>query len=43
MDAIAILENLGLKVTVTGNGKVRKQSVKGVNISEVKSIVLELS
>lgn len=43
MDAIAILENLGIQVKVTGNGKVRRQSVKGVNISEVKSIVLELS
>lgn len=43
MDAISILENLGLKVKVTGNGKVKKQSVKGVNLSEVKSIILELS
>jgi cell division protein FtsI (penicillin-binding protein 3) len=43
MDAISILENLGLKVKVSGNGKVKKQSVKGINISEVKTIVLELS
>jgi cell division protein FtsI (penicillin-binding protein 3) len=43
MDAISILENLGLTVKVTGNGKVKKQSVKGVNLSEVKSILLELS
>tara|TARA_R110000868_G_scaffold52221_2_gene165186 strand:- start:1017 stop:3020 length:2004 start_codon:yes stop_codon:yes gene_type:complete len=43
MDAISILENLGLKVKVTGNGKVKKQSVKGVNINEVQSIILELS
>tara|TARA_R110002050_G_scaffold179118_2_gene312337 strand:- start:1086 stop:3089 length:2004 start_codon:yes stop_codon:yes gene_type:complete len=43
MDAISILENLGLKVKVTGNGKVKKQSVKGVNINEVESIILELS
>ncbi len=43
MDAISILENLGLQVKVTGNGRVKKQSAKGVNISEVKTIVLELS
>lgn len=43
MDAISILENLGLKVKVTGNGKVKKQSVKGVQISEVATISLELS
>ena len=43
MDAIAILENLGIKVKVTGNGKVKRQSVKDANISEVKLIVLELS
>ncbi len=43
MDAVSILENLGLKVKVMGNGKVKKQSSKGVNISEVKLIILELS
>ncbi|WP_158975696.1 penicillin-binding protein [Cellulophaga sp. L1A9] len=43
MDAIAILENLGLKVRVTGYGKVKKQSAKGVNISAAGVIVLELS
>jgi cell division protein FtsI (penicillin-binding protein 3) len=43
MDAIAILENLGLKVQVKGNGKVKKQSNKDANISEVELIVLELS
>lgn len=44
MDAIAILENLGLKVEIKGNGKVRKQSVtQGTNLNEVKVIVLELS
>ncbi|SDE41484.1 penicillin-binding protein [Cellulophaga baltica] len=43
MDAIAILENLGLQVKVTGYGKVKKQSVKGVNISAAGVIVLELS
>ena len=43
MDAISILENLGLKVKVTGNGKVKKQSIKGENINQVEVIVLELS
>lgn len=44
MDAIAILENLGIEVEVIGNGKVRKQSIsKGTEIKNVKKIVLELS
>ena len=44
MDAVAILENLGLKVEVKGNGKVRKQSItQGTNLNEVKVIILELS
>lgn len=44
MDAISILENLGLKVEVKGNGKVRKQSIsKGTALKKVKKIVLELS
>ncbi len=44
MDAVSILENLGVKVEVRGNGKVRRQSVsKGTRIKEVKRIVLELS
>lgn len=44
MDAIAILENLGLEVEVRGNGKVRKQSIsKGTDLRKVKKIVLELS
>lgn len=43
MDAIAILENLGLKVQINGNGKVKKQSIKDVNIKEVELIVLDLS
>lgn len=29
MDAVSILENLGLKVNLVGNGKVQKQSIKG--------------
>lgn len=44
MDAISLLENLGLQVEVKGNGKVKKQSVKqGVAIDQVSKIVLELS
>lgn len=43
MDAVSILENLGLKVEVSGNGKVKKQSVKqGTRLGEVQKIVLEL-
>lgn len=44
MDAISILENLGLQVEVRGNGKVRKQSIsKGTDLKKVRKIVLELS
>ena len=44
MDAIAILENLGLQVEVSGNGKVKTQSVaEGTNIKDVTKIVLQLS
>ena len=44
MDAISILENLGLEVEVKGNGKVKNQSIsKGTDLKKVKKIVLELS
>ncbi len=44
MDAIPILENLGLEVEVIGNGKVKNQSIsKGTDIQKVKKITLELS
>ena len=44
MDAISILENLGLQVEVKGNGKVKKQSVsQGTDINKVNKIILELS
>jgi cell division protein FtsI (penicillin-binding protein 3) len=44
MDAVAILENLGIEVEVKGNGKVKRQSIsKGTDIKEVKKIILELS
>ena len=44
MDAISILENMGLEVEVKGNGKVKKQSIsKGTDLKKVKKIILELS
>ena len=44
MDAVSILENLGLQVEVIGNGKVKKQSVShGADLTKTKKIVLELS
>ncbi len=44
MDAIALLENMGIEVEVIGNGKVMKQSVtQGTSLNKVKKIVLELS
>ena len=44
MDAIALLENLGLKVKLKGEGRVQLQSVKaGVKLENIKTIVLTLS
>lgn len=44
MDALALLENLGLKVKVAGIGKVKKQSLQaGQNIVKNTTILLELS
>jgi cell division protein FtsI (penicillin-binding protein 3) len=44
MDAIAIFENLGIKVKVIGIGKVRKQSLQpGGVLTKNKTIILELS
>ncbi len=44
MDAIALLENMGLQVKVNGKGKVIKQSLKaGVKIEKHQKISLELS
>ncbi|WP_430907615.1 penicillin-binding protein [Maribacter sp. 2-571] len=44
MDAISILENLGLQVEVRGNGTVKKQSVsQGTDLEKADKIVLELS
>jgi len=44
MDAIALLENLGLKVKVQGIGKVKRQSLNaGERLDKGKTITLELS
>src|SRR5690606_26652479 len=44
MDAVSILENLGLQVEIRGNGKVKHQSVgQGTDLGQVKEILLELS
>ena len=44
MDAIAILENMGLNVTIIGCGIVRKQSIKrGQKVTPQTNITLELS
>ena len=44
MDAVALLENLGMKVKIIGIGKVRKQSLQeGQNIVKNTTILLELS
>jgi cell division protein FtsI (penicillin-binding protein 3) len=44
MDAVALLENLDIKVKVIGIGKVKKQSLKpGEALGKNKTIILELS
>lgn len=44
MDAVTILENLGLKVKAIGIGKVKKQSLNpGERLDKNKTIILELS
>lgn len=44
MDAVSLLENLGLKVKIIGSGTVSNQSIKsGAKIEEGKQIVLSLS
>ena len=44
MDAVALLENLKLKVKVIGVGKVKKQSIQpGESLDKNKTIILELS
>ena len=44
MDAITILENMGLNVELVGRGKVRKQSIKkGEKVTPKATVILELS
>lgn len=44
MDAVTLLENMGMKVRLIGSGAVKKQSVdKGVKLKKEQTIVLELS
>jgi cell division protein FtsI (penicillin-binding protein 3) len=44
MDAVTLLENLGIKVKAIGIGKVKKQSVNpGQKVDKSKTIILELS
>ena len=44
MDAVSLLENLGLKVKVVGNGTVSKQSIEsGTTLVRGKQIILNLS
>ena len=44
MDALTILENMGMKVRLIGSGHVKKQSVeKGVKLKAKQTITLELS
>ncbi len=44
MDAVALLENLGLKVKVMGIGRVKKQSISsGQKINKNQTIIIELS
>ena len=44
MDAIALLENMGLKVKFTGMGKVTEQSIdKGLKVSKGATVYLKLS
>jgi cell division protein FtsI (penicillin-binding protein 3) len=44
MEAISVLEPMGLKVIIKGKGKVKKQSLKaGVRFKTNQKIILELS
>ena len=44
MDAVALLENLGLKVKLNGIGKVQSQSIKkGEKVMKGSIIILKLS
>jgi cell division protein FtsI (penicillin-binding protein 3) len=44
MDAISLLENMGMRVEIIGRGKVKRQSIaKGVKLNMKTKIVLNLS
>ncbi len=44
MDAVALLENIGLKVKIVGIGKVKSQSIaKGKKLVKGTTITLKLS
>ena len=44
MDAITLLENMGMKVRLVGSGKVKSQSVtKGTKVKKNQTVVLQLS
>jgi cell division protein FtsI (penicillin-binding protein 3) len=44
MEALSVLEPLGLKVVIKGKGKVKKQSLKpGARFKTNQKIILELS
>lgn len=44
MDAVALLENMGLKVRLSGSGVVKSQSInKGIKVKKNQTVVLETS
>ena len=44
MDALTLLENMGLNVELRGNGKVKKQSIsKGTKVKPKQTVILELT
>ena len=44
MDALSLLENIGLKVKLSGIGRVKSQSLKkGVRFTKGSTIILKLS
>ena len=44
MDAISLLENMGMRVEIIGRGKVKRQSIaKGAKLNMKTKIVLNLS
>jgi len=44
MDAVSLLENIGLKVKITGVGKVKHQSIQnGERLVKGATIILKLS